>query len=1528
MKKNVVTHMHETANAVSNFFSSIVCRKIILLLLITSALFPLKTFAQTGNGSYSNPFILSDPSGWYQSYNIANYTDKDCWFKLTMAGHKLRAAFAESGTAWVTKLKLFHEVSGNRILLDSTTKSQGDTSAYLEILDTSLVSQDHYYLKLEQNTSHNVTGTLTYISDKATTFTQDCTGDGCTLVGNGQFVTTGALIGPFGVAANAFCVGGGQVPCWLCAFGSPDIGSIPASPLGNNWAQMWHCNTNQAGEGIMYPFGTPLVAGTNYILSFWRRAVWFAWTGCPPASVQLDQYDVRFGNPLVLPIPQCANVGLPLWVNGPSMSTVHTEFNVPANSVWQHVIVCFQLPFAATLMEINPLMTNSNGSALLHVADFELIQRPAAINYYNSCQDSFGIPCTITDPAATYTWTDPNGNVVGTGTSLNIAGLPHNVTYTLTWFLDQDVVSWFPVANPCVWSFTWQPNPNEVIADAGPDITICLGQTGHIGSLGMAGCSWSPATWLSNSGQCIPTVTPTVLGSYTYTLTTVDPITHCATHDDVIVHVVPPLAPPIISGPLSACTTHDPTWSISSFYDNYNPTYTVHINGFPLNTTITGSGTSYHAPNPPEDFNPSGGSITWTITDPVTGCTASATFYVHQCCCPGNGASEEGCPEYDKILTTNYGTSGSMLPPIYFNGVIQIASNITLTNVDIKFGPFARIEIQPGATLTITGDGTSTNHSILEAGCDTMWDRIQIDGPTAKLITNNLTEIRDAINGGDSEDGGHFDVSNTNFVNNYKSFEVNGNSYLGNLTGQCTFKLTTFTNTNNTGGYQLTKPPYAGVPSELGIEINRVNGIQIGDETLLANQNLFTRMQHGMIINNSKVNVYNNKFDYIKDMSGLVIKGGCAAGGIGICISGSNPYPSNIHIGSTGSPGVYQNIFTNDGYGVFADGQINMWVNNNKFDQISNDGVYMQNDNAVQFPFPTSYAVDVSYNNAGGSGFSNFGRGFHLKDCAGITVTVNNNVFSYGVYPANVTSTKNTAVMAEEPLLTSLSFTCSLNTITDVKTGVWLTNLQGGTFIGSTNVNVFSNTINYSYITIPLPGGAHQGVKVEGCNGATVQDNNITHDLGVGGAPVVGMCYTPVIGNNFYGENVWYGVEVEKSPLTNVKHNTITGLGHGTFFYGNCNSSQIECNILDNYFYGCSFYGNYLNAATPNLGSSPGNQQNALVASSITSGNSWTNGATGGYRLEGVVTPIIRWWYVTGLGQYDPNVGGVAAIFGLFGGQASITPTTGHWNLDCGVGIGKIIGEEEDTVQYRKQVFKDIVKDDIDYGVNNENYQYADEQFAYRNLLNDSLVTLGSLDDHLYEDFVDTASQSSIGVIEKVSNAVFADHIDSALLLNQQITSANIKDQNRKTVNDIYLNGKLSGSGYSSNDSLVLLNIANQDPSNGGDAVITARVMLEMEPGSTPIVKDGKTLVPVIVFGNIYPNPSNGEMQMDYTILESDKAQLSIYDIVGNLICSFPLPSTGNHFSFTCNNFESGIYLCKVNLNNEDVRTDKIVLIK
>lgn len=153
---------------------------------------------------------------------------------------------------------------------------------------------------------------------------------------------------------------------------------------------------------------------------------------------------------------------------------------------------------------------------------------------------------------------------------------------------------------------------------------------------------------------------------------------------------------------------------------------------------------------------------------------------------------------------------------------------------------------------------------------------------------------------------------------------------------------------------------------------------------------------------------------------------------------------------------------------------------------------------------------------------------------------------------------------------------------------------------------------------------------------------------------------------------------------------------------------------------------------------------------------------------------------------------------------------------------------------------------------------------------------------------------------------------------------------NFKIVNDIYWRTWFIGTySFSSEDSLLLYDIAYQDPSYGGTAVFSARVMLGIDVENNNTRRSSNSIsinnLTETKFARFYPNPAKDYVNYEVTLGINDIAQLEVFDLFGRVIFAKKIDydSKTGFIDFRDKTF--GMYTYKINFKTKVV-SGKIVL--
>jgi beta-glucanase (GH16 family) len=79
---------------------------------------------------------------------------------------------------------------------------------------------------------------------------------------------------------------------------------------------------------------------------------------------------------------------------------------------------------------------------------------------------------------------------------------------------------------------------------------------------------------------------------------------------------------------------------------------------------------------------------------------------------------------------------------------------------------------------------------------------------------------------------------------------------------------------------------------------------------------------------------------------------------------------------------------------------------------------------------------------------------------------------------------------------------------------------------------------------------------------------------------------------------------------------------------------------------------------------------------------------------------------------------------------------------------------------------------------------------------------------------------------------------------------------------------------------------------------------------------------------SVVPNPNNGNMQVAYKIPENSTCTFEIYSLIGEKLYSYSLSSGNNTLSISLSEIQQGIYFYRAIVDNKQIATDKIIVIK
>ena|SRR3972149_8447892 len=132
-------------------------------------------------------------------------------------------------------------------------------------------------------------------------------------------------------------------------------------------------------------------------------------------------------------------------------------------------------------------------------------------------------------------------------------------------------------------------------------------------------------------------------------------------------------------------------------------------------------------------------------------------------------------------------------------------------------------------------------------------------------------------------------------------------------------------------------------------------------------------------------------------------------------------------------------------------------------------------------------------------------------------------------------------------------------------------------------------------------------------------------------------------------------------------------------------------------------------------------------------------------------------------------------------------------------------------------------------------------------------------------------------------------------------------------------------------DSATLLNIANQNALDGGDAVYSARTMLRIfiEPVSGEKIQQENTSEEIPNYNyKLYPNPNDGKMTIEYVLDSNKTGEFKIYDVAGQKVAEYKLIPEQNSISISEAALKNGVYFYLLIVEGKIISRNRIVIIK
>ncbi|MGB3948262.1 MAG: T9SS type A sorting domain-containing protein [Bacteroidia bacterium] len=1076
----------------------------------------------------------------------------------------------------------------------------------------------------------------------------------------------------------------------------------------------------------------------------------------------------------------------------------------------------------------------------------------------------------IPNVVASYTWTP------GALPNLAFVSPTTTTTYTVTESL-----------HGCTNTQTVTVKPLPAVNASPISATICAGNSIALNASGATYYNWAPgSSGLSN--YIIPNPIASPVSTTTYTVTGISALTNCRNTATVTITVEQsPIVNAISNISVSGCSILVPATLFSSTTSGATYTWTNSNTAIGLPANGIGNLPSFTA------NNTSSSPITATITVIATanGCAGQPTTFTITIipCCVATGSQAHTFVNGNNAVNfyTIYGPTATGAN-IALNGTFVVSNNITLSNCEVKLGTDAVILIKSGFTLNIT-----TNSHL--SACNNMWDKILIE-PGGYLIVDKNSLIEDAKTAVYSMNGGKFLLSSARLNKNYKHIELtpyNG-VHPGSIVGS---SLTCQLIPGNAP--TTLKPPYSGYRTDVGIEINEVDNVQIGTNVgtnLNTLKNMFKNMNTGIRSGQSSVKVYNNNFTSVSN--GLPPNTGAAIVAAGDLDVPPNYTARNLIVGDDTPNGL--NTFTNCVNGVVAYFNMNASVKWNDFNGINSKGVYV-------FANQQHNQLVIESNT-----FTN------INTQGGIAIHSMNN--RSGSSPPSLTRiqfneikkvNKGTGILIEElnNQTTGALYIAYNNKISEVQYGVRASNLN--------NVDINNNYIEIRQWINHTPPSV--GIHVTGCYGTDIKSNGVS-----------------IVPQSFALKNG--GIYLSLSPNSNVSCNTTSDMGFGIKCAGQM-PSDIYNNLITKDFYGLWLDNNgFIGVQDGN--STAGFPSYNKWANIPVSGNSATSKRTfTSNNTIGAASPIV---YKNNAGfvlnaLYNPNPTGASAA-SVF----TLTPTSN----------GAAASPTCTIAQFHRSTFsnllnhaQDIALENISFPGNDANGKWLSKQGLLVNIKTDSIDVSS---DGILQTFVNQATTDNMGKQAELNTIINnpakynTTDMSAAQVLNASVVPINDIETNQKLLNAIIIGNFLTNvPNYTATQINSIRTIAGKCPFTDGLAVYQARVMLSSIDtlgteyiNSCEMVDDATRMLYTNTTSEdssaimVYPNPASNQLTITYQLEATDIGSIEIYNLIGAKVLTQILDASANEKTINITSLNDGVYIYKCAINGIIVKSDKLLIMK
>ena len=174
-----------------------------------------------------------------------------------------------------------------------------------------------------------------------------------------------------------------------------------------------------------------------------------------------------------------------------------------------------------------------------------------------------------------------------------------------------------------------------------------------------------------------------------------------------------------------------------------------------------------------------------------------------------------------------------------------------------------------------------------------------------------------------------------------------------------------------------------------------------------------------------------------------------------------------------------------------------------------------------------------------------------------------------------------------------------------------------------------------------------------------------------------------------------------------------------------------------------------------------------------------------------------------------------------------------------------------------------------------------------------------------------------------------------------KIVPTDLMNQTSATVNNIITATKNGTVALTKDQIAKLTQIAKECPHIYGNAVYQARVILNNMDNTLDFSNACESSSPVALSTTsgisnntsnaefkVYPNPANDNFNVNYSISDAQVGTVQVFDVTGKLVYSQKLDANSNSINIETEKWNTGLYSCRIIVNNNIVMNSKISIVK